>query len=172
VKTHAEAIFAAMRTALYMTGFVALWGWLAVSVKQFDPQIGIAFPCVARSLGVAVMAIGATIGLLCGFLFAARGHGTPVPFDSPREFVRTGPYRYVRNPMYSGGLLLLIGFGLFQRAVSVLLLAVGASLLAHLFVVFFEEPGLERRFGESYRRYKQSVNRWLPALRSRPERGS
>ena len=65
-----------------------------------------------------------------------------------------------------------IGFGLFQRAVSVLLLAVGASLLAHLFVVFVEEPGLERRFGESYRRYKQSVNRWLPVLHSQPERGS
>jgi len=167
MKTQADAISPAIRTALYMSGFVALWGWLAVSVQQFDPKSGIALPGAARPLGVAVMAIGATIGLLCGFLFAAQGYGTPVPFDSPREFVGTGPYRYVRNPMYIGGLLLLIGFGMFQLSVSVLLLAIGASLLAHVFVVFVEEPGLERRFGENYRRYKQSVNRWLPSLRSR-----
>lgn len=172
MKTEGHAIFAAIRTALYMTAFLALWGWLAVSVQQFDPQIGIALPGVARPLGVAVMAIGATIGLLCAFLFAARGHGTPAPFDSPREFVGTGPYRYVRNPMYIGGVLLLIGFGLFRSSVSVLLLPVGASLLAHVFVVRVEEPSLERRFGEGYRRYKQSVNRWVPAVRSRAERRS
>jgi protein-S-isoprenylcysteine O-methyltransferase Ste14 len=38
-------------------------------------------------------------------------------------------------------------------------------LLIHIFVVFVEEPGLEKRFGESYLQYKLSVNRWLPTFR-------
>jgi len=36
------------------------------------------------------------------------------------------------------------------------------AALTHAFVVLYEEPTLERRFGESYRRYRGSVNRWIP----------
>jgi protein-S-isoprenylcysteine O-methyltransferase Ste14 len=120
-------------------------------------------------LGVAAMAAGGVLILTCVGLFASRGRGTPAPFDPPREFVAVGPYRYVRNPMYVGALTLLVGFGLWQRSVSVLLFALLAALIAHLFLVLFEEPDLERRFGDSYVEYKGSVNRWLPR---RPERAA
>lgn len=159
------SLFAGIRTAIYMSGFVLLGGWLALSVRRFDPGIGVALPSGMRPVGMIVMAVGAIVVLLCGPVFAVRGHGTPAPFDPPREFVTIGPYRYLRNPMYIGGLLLLIGFGLHHLSVSVLLLAVLFALLAHVFVVLVEEAGLERRFGESYLRYKQSVNRWLPTPR-------
>jgi protein-S-isoprenylcysteine O-methyltransferase Ste14 len=64
--------------------------------------------------------------------------------------------------MYIGGLAMLAGFGFFQRSISILLFALSLVALFHLFVRFVEEPGLERRFGQSYRDYKQSVNRWVP----------
>jgi protein-S-isoprenylcysteine O-methyltransferase Ste14 len=64
--------------------------------------------------------------------------------------------------MYIGGLLVLGGLGLALRSPAILLLAFGAAVLVHYFVVIVEEPGLERRFGDSYRTYKRSVNRWLP----------
>jgi protein-S-isoprenylcysteine O-methyltransferase Ste14 len=79
-------------------------------------------------------------------------------------FVAMGPYRYVRNPMYVGAILALLGGGLIVRSVSVLLLAVVFWTLAHLLVLLNEEPSLERRFGESYLRYKQRVHRWLPSV--------
>src|SRR5947199_228504 len=79
-----------------------------------------------------------------------------------REFVAQGPYKYVRNPMYVGGLGVLAGFGLYQRSLAIVLFALVFLCCAHLFVVFYEEPGLERRFGQSYLDYKRSVNRWLP----------
>jgi protein-S-isoprenylcysteine O-methyltransferase Ste14 len=155
-------VLAAIRTAIYMTGFVALWVWLALGVHRFDPAIGVAVPDWARWLGSALMVVGCAVGLTCGGFFAARGLGTPAPFDPPREFVATGPYRFVRNPMYIGGLLALGGFGLVERSPSILLLAAGVAILVHFFVVIVEEPGLEWRFGDSYRTYKRSVNRWLP----------
>jgi protein-S-isoprenylcysteine O-methyltransferase Ste14 len=160
----AMRILARIRTAIYMTGFVVLWGWLALGVRRYDPVIGFELPEWVPSLGFALMAVGGGLALACGGFFAARGLGTPAPFDPPREFVAVGPYRYVRNPMYIGALLMLGGFGLIERSPSVLLLAAGAAILAHAFVVFVEEPGLERRFGESYREYTRLVRRWLPRL--------
>ena len=80
-----------------------------------------------------------------------------------------GPFRYVRNPMSLGAVTLMMGLGLYEESISVLLLALLLFLFLHLVVIYVEEPGLERRFGESYRQYRQSVNRWLPGfVRDRP----
>jgi len=155
-------VLAGVRTVIYMTGFVLLWGWLALTVRRFDATLGVVHWGPATALGLALMVVGASLGSLCGVVFAARGKGTPAPFDPPREFVAVGPYRFVRNPMYVGGLLLLGGFGLALRSPSVLLLTVFVAVLVHLLVVLVEEPRLERRFGDRYRRYRQSVHRWLP----------
>ncbi|HEV8267520.1 MAG TPA: PEMT/PEM2 methyltransferase family protein, partial [Thermoanaerobaculia bacterium] len=83
------------------------------------------------------------------------------PFDPPREFVAVGPYRFVRNPMYVGGIALLFGAGLVLGSFSIVLLSFFAFAASHLLVILYEEPVLTRRFGESYVRYKASVSRWL-----------
>lgn len=151
----------------YLITFVASWVFLALLLQRCDAKIGLRLPTIMRPLGLPVIAIGAFIGLTCVCRFVTRGRGTPVPFDPPREFVSTGFYRYVRNPMFIGFLLALFGFGMLRLSATILLLVVGAFFLAHCFVVFVEEPGLERRFGDSYRRYRKEVNRWLPTFRSR-----
>ncbi len=73
-----------------------------------------------------------------------------------------GSYRWVRNPIYIGGLAVFLGFGLSLASLSVVLTTLPVAGLVHAFVALFEEPQLERRFGESYIRYKRSVNRWSP----------
>ena len=157
-----KSLFVAVRALLYSTGFVLLWGWLAVSALRYDAVLGLELPAVLQLIGIVVGALGALLCAACIVTFIVRGRGTPFPLDPPVVFVPTGPYRYVRNPMYIGGALVLAGYGLFQRSVSVLLLSVGFLLVMHLFVLFLEEPGLEQRFGESYATYKRAVNRWLP----------
>ena len=152
----------AVRTVVYGTGFFLLWGWLALALRRYDGALGFQLPAWARWLGFALIIVGATVVIACAFFFASRGRGTPAPFDPPRELVAVGPYRYVRNPMYVGALLVFAGFGLALRSPAVLVLAATAAVLSHLFVVLVEEPDLERRFGESYTRYRASVNRWLP----------
>ena len=154
--------FALLRTAVYMGCFVALWAWAVVAVRRWDAAIGVALPGWLAAVGYLAMVCGAVLALLCGASFAARGRGTPAPFDPPAELVASGPYGHVRNPMYLAAVALLAGYGLVVGSAAVLLLAAAGLSLAHLFVVLVEEPGLERRFGESYLAYRRSVNRWLP----------
>jgi len=73
--------------------------------------------------------------LSCIVVFVVRGRGTPAPFDAPRELVAAGPYRWVRNPMYLGAGMVIVGYGYaFRSTVSVLLLAVAMWITVHLFV--------------------------------------
>ncbi len=112
--------------------------------------------------GGFLLGCGAVLYLRCAWDFAVRGRGTPAPVDPPRELVVSGPYRYVRNPLYLGVLLMVVGEAALYRA-SVLLGYAGALLLAfHLFVVTYEEPTLRRKFGAAHERYCASVPRWLP----------
>ena len=76
-----------------------------------------------------------------------------------------GPFHYVRNPMSLSAVIVIFGLGLYESSMAILLFALAAFLFFHLVVVYVEEPGLEKRFGESYRAYKRSVHRWLPKFR-------
>jgi len=154
--------FTALRSALYSSGFILLWAWLAVSVRSYDSRIAWSIPEGLRPLGFALAGLGGLLALSCITVFTTRGRGTPAPFDAPRIFVATGPYRFVRNPMYLGAAGVIAGSGLILRSPSILLLAAGFLVLMHGFVVLYEEHALRARFGESYRQYTESVRRWMP----------
>jgi protein-S-isoprenylcysteine O-methyltransferase Ste14 len=93
--------------------------------------------------------------------FVSRGRGTPAPVDPPKEAVVEGPYRFTRNPQYLGVLLILVGNFIWSGAAALLAYAAYIATSFHIFVVRYEEPKLERRFGETYRRYRERVPRWL-----------
>lgn len=150
------------RAALYATGFVLLWGWLAVVVGRFDGALGGPLPTWLRPIGAVLAMTGGPLAIWCIAVFVRVGKGTPAPFDAPRRFVAVGPYRWVRNPMYLGGVSFLGGLGMWLRSPAMALLAVAGLGLAHLFVLVYEEPALTRDFGASYRNYRHRVNRWLP----------
>ncbi len=115
-----------------------------------------------RFLGLGPLALGTAIVLWCARDFTVKGRGTPAPIDPPKELVVQGLYRYVRNPMYVGAVLILVGhFGWFQ-ALDLLLYLAFVWLAFHLFVVLYEEPALTRKFGDAYRDYRASVPRWIP----------
>jgi protein-S-isoprenylcysteine O-methyltransferase Ste14 len=152
--------FTILRGLVYSALFVWLWAWLVVSVRRYDASIPIALPAWLRPIGYVLAVAGALIAGACIATFVTRGRGTPAPFDPPREFVATGPYRWVRNPMYVGAAVLILGAGLIVSSPSVLLLDVVFLFVMHLFVVLYEEPVLADRFGDAYERYKSSVHRW------------
>lgn len=154
-----------LRALLYAGGFVLLWGWLVTLVRPLDRGLGGALPAALRVPGLVLAVAGAALALACVLLFGARGRGTPAPFDAPRVFVASGPYRYVRNPMYVGGLAVLAGVALWLRSPATLGLAAAFVGVAHLFVRLYEEPALTRQFGETYLAYRREVPRWLPRVR-------
>ncbi len=115
-------------------------------------------------LGLAPMAIGVAIYFWCAWDFASTGKGTPAPIDPPKHLVARGLYRYVRNPMYLGVLLTLLGGAWFFSSWALVIYAAIVITWQHLFVVFYEEPALKRKFGESYSDYVARTPRWIPKL--------
>jgi protein-S-isoprenylcysteine O-methyltransferase Ste14 len=154
----------AIKAIIYGTLFIIFWGVAALSVRAFDKYFGFSLPAWISVAGIILMAIGGIISLTCVVIFVSLGRGTPAPFDPPKEFVLSGPYKYVRNPMYLGAFLLLPGFALYHRSVSMLLFWLLAITVSHFFVVFIEEKRLEKRFGTAYLEYKMAVNRWIPKI--------
>jgi len=157
-----RTLFVALRALVFLFGFVLLWGWVALRVRTFDQTIGVLLPAWTRILGMALLVTGGILALMCVGLFIVRGRGTPAIFDAPRAFVAVGPYRYVRNPMHIGALMVLTGFGLSERSLSIIVFSLLWLIIIQLFVVYFEEPGLKERFGASYGEYCKAVPRWIP----------
>jgi protein-S-isoprenylcysteine O-methyltransferase Ste14 len=91
-----------------------------------------------------------------------RAAGTPVPARKPTTaIVRTGPYRFSRNPIYLAFSLLQLGIAIWVNSLWLLVTLAGAVALVHYVVIPREEQYLERRFGDQYLDYKASVRRWL-----------
>jgi protein-S-isoprenylcysteine O-methyltransferase Ste14 len=91
-----------------------------------------------------------------------RAAGTPVPGDKPSTMiVRTGPYRFSRNPIYLAFSVFQLGVAICANSVWLLATLTGALALIHYVVIPREEQYLERKFGSEYLDYKASVRRWL-----------
>lgn len=155
--------FAVIRALVYASLFVGVL--LVYAPAQLLERSGIVQPEVLgvwQVLGMLLAAGGGMLALWCVLTFAFIGRGTPAPFDAPRELVVSGPYRVVRNPMYIGATLALLGAMIYYQLMSLLCYTALFFVLGHLFVVLYEEPHLRRVFGEEYGQYCQRVNRWWP----------
>jgi protein-S-isoprenylcysteine O-methyltransferase Ste14 len=136
----------------------ALLLWWTGSLDFAEPvalRFWLAPVCFTAGLMLMVRTIG---------LFTHVGEGTLAPWNPTQNLVVVGVYRHVRNPMISGVLANLLGEALLFGSWP--LFAWFAVFLAGnaLYMPLFEEPGLEARFGEDYRRYKANVPRWIPRL--------
>jgi protein-S-isoprenylcysteine O-methyltransferase Ste14 len=111
--------------------------------------------------------IGAIVTLLAVALFVSavrtfRAAGTPVPGNRPTTtIVRTGPYRFTRNPIYLAFSLLQLGLSFWVNSLALLITLIPAVVLMWLVVIPREERYLEARFPSEYSAYKASARRWL-----------
>ena len=160
-------LWIAVRAIVYATLFLALWAWAALKCRVLDNYISLRIPHWLAVPGIILFLAGAALALSTVVLFIVAGQGTPAIFDPPRKFVPYGPYRLVRNPMYVGGVSMLLGLGFYLRSASVTLFAFVTLLIIHTFVVLWEEPGLRKRFGQEYEDYCRAVPRWIPRFTRR-----
>jgi protein-S-isoprenylcysteine O-methyltransferase Ste14 len=119
-------------------------------------------PGLSGLLGLLPLTLGVCVYLWCAWDFACAGRGTPAPIDPPRMLVVRGLYRVVRNPMYVGVLLILIGESMFFSSLAILRYTLVVWLMFHLFIVLYEEPTLRKKFGAAYEEYRRNVSRWIP----------
>jgi protein-S-isoprenylcysteine O-methyltransferase Ste14 len=108
--------------------------------------------------------------ILCGtvlvgwtiYLFKTIGRGTPNPKLPPKVFVVSGPYKFSRNPMAFGGLLILIGESAVYYSPSLLGISIVFGIIIYFNAMYIEEPELIKRFGQPYTDYLEQVPRFFP----------
>ena len=155
----------ALLFTIVVPGTVAFWLPPVILDRARFHMPPLATWSATQYLALAPLALGLAIYLRCVWDFAARGRGIPLPIDHPKELVVTGLYRYVRNPMYLGVLLFLLGEALFLEYRDLLVYTLVWLAIVHSFVLLYEEPNLRLKFGTSYDRYTRAVRRWIPGRR-------
>jgi len=157
--------FALVGTALFLVlapgcvaGLVPWW------ISRW--QIRAPFPGYAamRVIGAVLIAAGTLVVLDSFARFALQGLGTPAPVFPTRHLVVNGFYRYVRNPMYFAVVAVILGQAALFGDVRVFEYALCAWLVAHLFVLAYEEPTLRKTFGAEYESFRANVPRWIPRV--------
>jgi protein-S-isoprenylcysteine O-methyltransferase Ste14 len=157
-----RAVMTALKSLLFLIvapGMVA--GYIPLVWLSSGPRVEIGF---FAYLAFPLWLVGSAILLWIFWNFLREGRGTPSPTDPPKELVAVGFYRYVRNPMYVGIIMMLIGYFLWFGYWSLLIYTGIVFVIIHLFVTLYEEPTLKRKFGASYETYMNHVPRWIPRL--------
>ena len=153
-------ILIGLRLAGLLTlGSTVAWLWN----PEWFTAVALETPEPVRWIGVAVFACG--IALMC-WMFRALGPNLTDTVVTRRDakFVDAGPYRYVRNPMYTGVLIIGLGLGL-ALGTWLIPLCATATFVMMVFRTHIEERYLIERFGEQYRCYMSAVGRFFPKLR-------
>lgn len=135
----------------YLLGYWTLHRWSPLGV-------------IAEAAGAVLIALG-VVPIAAAFVAFVQAGGTPVPAASPPRLVVAGFYRYVRNPIYVGFVVVLIGQALLFGSTGMATYAAIAWCVGAAAVRFYEEPRLHRRFGPEYEQYRRAVPAWIPRLR-------
>lgn len=152
--------------------FTALFVFAAIIVDRLLhlPRL---LPEGARlPLSIPVMAVGVAVTAWSAFHFL-KVKGTPVPFNPPPKVVKTGPYRYARNPMLTGVFLFLFGLGFCVNSVSLVFFFTPLFVLINVWELKqIEEPELMKRLGDEYIEYRRQTPMFIPEFRPRVESNS
>jgi len=143
--------------------FVALVAgpYIAVQLDFMGPKLNIAW---LKFLGLLLALFGLPLATWCAYLLLIPGNNRAVPYASSTGLNIAGPYKYIRNPFMLGWLFILWGEVIFFQSVPLLVYAVILTMCVHFWILAFEEPSLEDRYGNEYREYKNRVSRWIPRL--------
>jgi protein-S-isoprenylcysteine O-methyltransferase Ste14 len=156
-----------LRAITYATLFVAFF--LVILPRGILDASGYRWggsPVWSELAGFALLSFGFGLVVWCLVTFAFAGKGTAAPFDPPRKLVVVGPYRFVRNPIYIGAVLAMVGAAMVLWTGWLILYAIIVLIVTHLLVILYEEPHLRRVFGQPYDDYLKTVHRWIPTWRS------
>ena len=115
-----------------------------------------------KAISVLLFVTASGLAIASYVVMVLKGRGTPAPFDCPSKLVVEGPYRYVRNPMAVSGIIQGISVALFLGSPLVLIYVGAGLVIAETIIRPWEEDDLERRFGQAYVTYRNSVRRWFP----------
>lgn len=113
-----------------------------------------------KLIGTLFILLGVSVFFYCAKLFKSIGKGTPVPIEPPKKIVIEGIYKYTRNPIYIGYILVSFGYFFLFGHILLFVYSFVAIIGLHLYVLLIEELELKKRFGKTYLNYMKQVPRW------------
>ena len=119
--------------------------FLIIEVSSFLSILIIIFALIIIFLGLSTLILNRT---------------TIIPGDKPKKLVKVGIFRFIRNPIYFGDLLLVIGFSLLFKTLIGFFISILFFFILDRIVIPIEEKILEETFKEEYINYKKNVKRW------------
>ncbi|NIS83066.1 MAG: hypothetical protein GTO14_23340 [Anaerolineales bacterium] len=136
--------------------------------SAIDAWLGI--PRIAGELfrylvGGIVILIGLVFALWSIAVQLTRGRGTPLPMMATQNLLTSGPFRYCRNPMTLGAILLYLGIGIVFGSISAMVIVFFLAGLLILYLKRVEERELEARFGDAYLEYRDQTPFLIPRIR-------
>ena len=139
-----------------------IWG-IAMLLLAYAAGWILASPVIFRSTPLAVLI--SVAGLLLGGwgerTFAAEGTDIIPASPTNKKLVTRGPFRYTRNPMYTGLVLMALGFAFYFGTLPFYAVPVLLFLLCNFSFIPFEEAKMQRQFGDQYTDYLRRVRRWV-----------
>jgi protein-S-isoprenylcysteine O-methyltransferase Ste14 len=122
-----------------------------------------------ETVGIVLMWLGAALAIYCSVLMLLFAKGTPAVTSAPQKILARNIYAYIRHPMMWSLFIVVSGEILTFGNIILLAWLVAMSRIIYLIVVNYEEPQLERRFGEAWNEYCRKVPRWMPRLNFKDE---
>ncbi len=137
----------------FLVGVAMQWA-VPFSLPLAETTLGFVFA------GIVLMILGAVLVILARHEF--RRYGQPTDPGRPtQKVITTGVFSVSRNPLYLGGIGILVGLGLAFNLPWVILLLLPAIAACHYILIAPEEQYLTQKFGEEYRSYTEKVYRWI-----------
>jgi protein-S-isoprenylcysteine O-methyltransferase Ste14 len=119
----------------------------------------------ALLLGLLIIAAGLHIMIKTISVFIKTGKGTLAPWSPTKKLITDGLYRFVRNPMILGVLIVLTGESISVLSLNIFVWTLIFFIVNNIWFLLYEEPGLQKKFGKEYIEYKKNVPRWIPRLK-------
>ena len=141
----------------------ALFGGALLVGLALDWFLGwhLPMPLFARSLLAIILIMLGAVPLGAALYTLNKARTAIVPWHSTKRIIDSGPYRFTRNPIYVGMILIYLGLVIWLGSGTGFLLLLPVLFMLHFGVVLREEVYLARKFGEEYTAYCQQTPRWL-----------
>jgi protein-S-isoprenylcysteine O-methyltransferase Ste14 len=157
------SLFGTMIFLFFLVPFFIIW--IPYEILQASGNDIVLRNGVFQYVGLVFIALGVFAYIWCSGSFVFKAKGTPIPLTPTKKLVVTGLYKFVRNPLYIAGTLVLAGEALLFRSVGIFIYTLIMFGVFHVHVLI-EETHLENTFGKNYEQYRRSVPRWIPRFKS------
>lgn len=137
-------------------------------VKLFPDEINLG---AFSYSGIVLIAAGILFLLPAILIFLIKGKGTPAIYfskwfknligEEPETLISKGIYKFTRNPMYLGVILILTGESIFFQKIILFIYTLAMFIIFHLVIVHLEEPHLKKKHGQSFNEFMKKTKRWI-----------